>query len=131
LIIESGLAPVATSRGLPKFPIRYTIAAHLLELAPTWPMMQLDAETFELGYVRHLNRLGIEQVMRRLSEITAKAGADGVVLCCFEPVGKPCHRHLLGRWIAAQTAIEVHELPASTGASTEPPAQQLTIEEDE
>ena len=34
LIQPSGLAPVAISLGLPKFPLGYELAGHVLELAP-------------------------------------------------------------------------------------------------
>jgi hypothetical protein len=125
LIVESGLAPVATSRGLPKFPIRYAIAAHLLELAPTWPMMRLAEDEFEADYLQQLERIGIEHVLGRLTEIAATSGTAGVVLLCFEPPDQPCHRHVLSRWITEQSGIEVHELPAPT----EPPPQRLTLED--
>jgi hypothetical protein len=120
LIVESGLAPVATSRGLPKFPIAYPLATHLLELAPTWPQMQLEPEHFEGAYLRQLERIGIEQVMGRLAEIAATTDTEGCVLLCFEPAGEFCHRRLLAAWLEEQIGRSVPEL-------TEPPSVDLTI----
>ena len=54
-------------------------------------------------YVAQLERLGIERIESLLQE--------GMILCCWEAPGKPCHRHLLAEWLRVR-GHDVEELDA-------------------
>jgi hypothetical protein len=113
LIRASGLAPVAISRSVPRWPLGYAIAGHLVELAPPWAIMKLERERFEIAYQRQLERLDFDELARRFEEMAEVAGSVGCVALCFEDLSKPdawCHRSTLGEIWSVRRPETVFEL---------------------
>jgi hypothetical protein len=112
LIRASGLAPVAISLGLPKWPLGYELAGHLIELAPRRAIFHLPWEQFEPAYLRELDRVGWAAVEEQLRSIAAAAGSAGCVLLCFENIlrGERCHRRLAAEHWRERTGQDVPEL---------------------
>ena len=115
LIIESGLAAVATSVGLPKFDLGYRIAHHAKLVAPYGLLDILDEDLFTRRYRERLARHGAEQIIRVLASIAVRERTAGVALLCFENVfkGEFCHRRVLAESIEQQTGRQVPELGAA------------------
>ncbi len=64
---------------------------------------EMDFDTFAQSYVDSLDRRHLTE-----PEITEWVdhelpGVESITLLCFEPDGKPCHRLILARWLAART----------------------------
>ena len=100
-------APVRTSCGRPRF-----FTAPLIEWPTTYPCsiynLGLDEATFRRRY-RHQLHKATPKLLRELEELVA-AYDQPLVLLCYEPAGKFCHRTLLGEWITERTGLEVPEL---------------------
>lgn len=112
-IIESQLTPVATSVGLPKWPLAYEIAAQSKLVAPYGLLAIDDRHEFEQRYRTRLDRIGADRILAGFEEIATRAGRRGLVLLCFEDIAKPgvwCHRRLLAEWLIEQTGLDVPEL---------------------
>lgn len=117
MILASGLAPIAISRGLPKWPLRYQIAGHLLELAPRREVFHLPRPAFEHAYGRQLEELDLGALAGRFRAIADVAGVAGCVLLCFEDVRLPdawCHRTLFAQLWQERTGEAVPELGEPT-----------------
>lgn len=110
LIVPSGLAPVVTSVGLPKFPLDYRIVDRVGMLCPFGLLDIDDEDEFTRLYIERLDRYGPTKILRVLTGIARREQAAGVVLLCFEPVGQFCHRRLLAEWLEEAGAGPVREL---------------------
>lgn len=113
LILASGLAPVATSVGLPKFATGYQIADHAKLLAPYGLLDIDDEDEFTRRYVERLERYGAHKILGVLAGIARREQTRGVALLCWEDLTKPdawCHRRVLADWIEQQTGQHVPEL---------------------
>ncbi len=114
-IEKSGLAPVVTSRGLPRWPVSYEFAGAVGMLTPYGLSKVEDRDEFELHYVARLEKYGVDKIGRVLEALAAGVDAPGVVLLCFENLEEPgtwCHRRTFAAWWAHQTGQEVPELAA-------------------
>jgi hypothetical protein len=101
--------PVGISVGRPKFPLGYT-PVYMREPAP-WGLMRLDDNLeFSERYVARLDRIGIVHLQELFAGISDAHGGRGLVLVCFEPVGKFCHRRVFASWYEEQTDDQVPEL---------------------
>lgn len=112
-VVASGLAPVRTTIGAPKFPLGYELAGSVAMLAPYGLFSIGDRVEFEAAYRARLDRFGVEKIRRVLVAIARDAGAEGVVLLCFEDVGDEgqwCHRTIFAAWWREHTGEEVIEL---------------------
>src|SRR4029077_12549804 len=102
LIIESDLVPVAISIGAPKFPLSYEVV-YMRRLAP-WGLREIaDNGEFTERYRARLDGIGIDLIRKPFHFIPAEHDNRGLVLLCFEPVGRFCHRHVLAEWWEQQT----------------------------
>jgi hypothetical protein len=111
-ILASGLVPVGTTVGSPRFRLGYTLAGRCGLLAPYGLFGKgLSSDDFRAGYIERLEKHGIDVIRRRLVEIAGE-DAPGVVLLCFEDVhaGELCHRTIFAKWWEEQTGEHVHEL---------------------
>lgn len=112
-IEESGLAPVATSVGRPRFRLGYELAASVGMLAPHGLRHVDDEGEFTPRYRERLDRFGVEAIRQTLAAIADGAGAPGVVLLCFEDVAREgvwCHRRVFAAYWRERTGQEVREL---------------------
>lgn len=112
-VVESGLAPVRTTIGAPKFPLGYELAGSVAMLAPYGLFSIDDRAEFEAAYRARLDRFGVEKIRRVLAAIAHGARAKGVVLLCFEDLDDEtqwCHRTIFAAWWLEQTGQEVVEL---------------------
>lgn len=111
-VIASGLAPVGTTVGNPRFKLGYELAGRCGLVAPYGLFGKgHDAATFERLYLEtRLERHGFEAIHARLAELAGDR--PGVVLLCFEDVhaGEVCHRTMFASWWKAHTAEDVDEL---------------------
>ena len=112
-IAASGLAPVGTTVGRPRFKLGYELAGTAAALAPRGLLHVEDPAEFELAYRSRLERVDVEGIHLLLARLAGNAGAEGVVLLCYEDLeveGEWCHRRVFAEWWQEQTGEEVVEL---------------------
>ena len=117
LVLQSGRAPVGIPVGNPRWPLGYTLACILRELAPTRGMLGLATDLFEQAYRTRLDDFGVEAIFSLLQGCCKDAGNDRLVLLCFEDLDKPdtfCHRRLFAAWWQEATGAAVPELKPDT-----------------
>jgi Protein of unknown function, DUF488 len=110
-ILESGLAPVGTTVGNPRFRLGYELAGRCGMVAPYGLLgKDLTEAEFERGFRDRLERHGVEAIRAKLEEFAGDA--PGVVLLCFEDVhaGETCHRRVFADWWLERTGEDVPEL---------------------
>lgn len=98
---------------MPKWPLRYQLAGHVLELAPRRGIFHLPRPAFERAYRRQLDGLDLGALAVKLRAIADAAGVAGCALLCFEDITKPdawCHRRLLAEHWRERTGQVVMEL---------------------
>jgi hypothetical protein len=115
LIVASGLAPIRTTRGAPRFKLGYELGGSVMELAPPTWMLKMEGEAFIAAYRRHLDEVGVAAIASSLGRTIASSGKRGAVLLCFEDVtkGQLCHRRVFAEWWQERVGAEVPELSAS------------------
>ena len=125
-IKESGLAPVASTVGFPKFPLGYHFAGTSPHVAPRGIFgRDLDEVTFRKLYYERLDSIGVKKIEDLLKAIAKAEDAKGVVLLCFCDLEKGyCHRRLFAEWWELNTGQNVPEITADGLVS------QATLEED-
>ena len=112
-IAASGLAPVRTTTGAPRFRLGYELDGNVAMLAPYGLRSIEDRAEFEAAYGSRLDGFGVEKIRTALEAVARAAGAEGVVLLCFEDLDDPeqwCHRTIFAAWWREQTGEEVREL---------------------
>jgi hypothetical protein len=112
-VIESGLAPVRTTTGAPRSWLGYELAGNVAMLAPYGLRRIEDRAEFEAAYRARLDGFGVEKIRAALEDFARAAGAEGVVLLCFEDLDDPeqwCHRTTFAGWWRQQTGEDVVEL---------------------
>lgn len=106
--------PVAISRGLPRYRLRYQIELRLLYLAPSRDLLRGDyyKSEFERLYCVQLKKtISVDFVADQLHQMQYD-GRD-VVLLCFEDIrirGNWCHRRMFAKWWKKQTKKDIKEL---------------------
>lgn len=117
-------------RGLPKFPLRYTLAGNIIQFAPPGYLFnEYDRERFTPRYFQHMNKTVGKALAQKILDDYLSMGKD-VVLCCYEDVRKPkewCHRLVFAEWYEQQTGIRIEELPDPTEVKT-PKSENKQIE---
>jgi hypothetical protein len=116
-VIDPGLAPVGTTTGAPRFPLEYELAGKVGMLAPYGLRSIEDWAEFETAYRARLDRFGAEKMKRVLSALADAAGADSVVLLCYEDLtdeAQHCHRTIFAAWWHEQTASRSSSYEAGT-----------------
>ena len=110
-------AAVRTTRGAPRFPLKYNLAGTSEAVMPPKHAWGLEADEFESTYRSHLDALGVEVVARDLTEIKTDDHINGgtdrsLVLLCFCKLGEVthCHRRIFAQWWQEQTGESVPEL---------------------
>src|SRR5512132_2627392 len=112
-VIDSGLAPVRTTVGAPKFKLGYELAGSVAMLAPYGLFSIGDRAEFEAAYRARLDGFGVEKIRAALEDLARSAGAARVVLLCFEDLDDPaqsCHRTIFATWWRERTGEHVIEL---------------------
>lgn len=120
LIVASGLVPVRTSLGGPRFKIPYRIEGVCRLLMPRRDMLGLPIEEYESLYVEILEGHGLDAIRQDFRTISNENGGRGLVLLCFEDLNKSdnwCHRRMFADWWTEQTGEPVPEL-AAPGSQT-------------
>ena len=91
------IVPIAISRSVPDFykGLRYT------DLAPSWDLLNRykasgDWAAYTEEFNAYLSTLVPSAVVRDLIQL---AGTDKIALVCYEGKDKPCHRHLVAKWL--------------------------------
>ena len=93
-----------------------------LDLVPDWKTIVgpykegvIDKDEFGRRYLRQLDR-SKNLILRALATFRNIAAKDGteIVFLCYERTGEFCHRHILARWLEAQTGEHVEELTEPT-----------------
>jgi len=112
-VVASGLAPVRTTTGAPRFRLGYELAGNVGMLAP-YGLRSIEGRAeFEAAYRARLDGFGVEEIRAALEEVARAAGTEGVVLLCFEDLDDPtqsCHRTIFAAWWREQTGEKVVEL---------------------
>lgn len=110
----SGLVPVQTSQGFPKFPLKYRIEERVPEIMPERWMLSLDLDRYTDAYTKKLESIGAGAILGILAGISQKHAGAGLILLCFEDLQhRPdlwCHRSIFSRWFERETGVVVHEL---------------------
>lgn len=82
----------------------------LLDWPAVYPFGLVDVTDAEELRRRYRRRLWSKKP-RILAEVQELRDAYGdLVLLCFEPAGKLCHRTILSQWLTEQLGEEIHEL---------------------
>jgi hypothetical protein len=121
LIVASGLAPIRTSIGHPRWKLGYELAGSCKELMPLRSMLQMEQDEYRALYEARLDAVGFTRLDDLLRTLSEQAGGRGLVLLCFEDLAKPglwCHRRMFAAWWEAKCGQAVPEL-----AAVVPPAQ--------
>lgn len=115
LIVASRLAPVATSVGLPKFPLPYRVVDRVGMVCPFGLLDIADQDEFIRRYLERLERYGAAKILPVLARIAQREQRPGVALLCFENVaqGEFCHRRVLAEWLEERAELAVPELSAA------------------
>lgn len=124
---------VGITRGAPKFPLRYTLAGNIMEIAPPGYLFnEYNRERFTPSYFQHMDRVGtarIAQILQHYEDM-----GKPVVLCCYEDVRKPgewCHRLVFAEWWLQRTGEIIEELPdPSPNKWAKQPEPQKAVEPD-
>jgi uncharacterized protein YeaO (DUF488 family) len=109
-LAELQCQPVGISRGTPRFKtgFRYKLARELAPDDEAWAAAE-DKEAFRASYIRQLEELGLDAILRRLSGISHEHRGLPLVLICYEPAEEFCHRHVLSAWLR-ERGVEIREL---------------------
>ena len=106
-------SPVSISLSTPRWLPEAARWPRLWEATPRWSYFHAEPEQFDLSYVDQLDRYGSRLIAERLAEIAKTAfmaPSDRLVLCCWEPLAKNCHRGLWARWWLETTGERIPEL---------------------
>jgi uncharacterized protein (DUF488 family) len=106
----SGLAPVGITVGAPRFELGYRLADNVRMLAPFGLLTIADEDEFTRRYRERLDRYSTDKILGVLAGIARREHTPGVVMLCYEPVGKFCHRRVLAQWIGEKNGQRVPEL---------------------
>jgi hypothetical protein len=98
---------IRTTVGYPRFlKLSYQLDDYVKELAPHGIFGKgLSEQEFTTAYRQRLDRIGTDTIRARLDELHAASPSGRVVLLCFEPIGRFCHRRLFADW--AETALDL------------------------
>nr|DAX35169.1 MAG TPA: protein of unknown function DUF488 [Bacteriophage sp.] len=114
---------VGIVRSLPRFPLKYTLAGNIMDIAPPRSLFkENNQQRFAEPYCRNLDRIGFAAIDAQICHYLAQ-GKD-VVLCCYEDVRKGphnwCHRIVFADWWLRQTGERIEELKDSSKFVPEP-----------
>lgn len=120
-IEASGLLPVSTSRGRPRWKLPYRLHAVIAPLVPSREIFSIEDEMqFDVAYRTQLDATGIEFIRDHLEQVNESGDHRGLVLLCFENTADlgqfSCHRRTFARWWQEQCGQEVPELPSTVVA---------------
>ncbi len=111
LIQKSGLTPVSTSVGSPRFHLQYTLLDHLAEITPPREIIHYGLERYRPLYLAKLEKIGVAKIIKAMEAIVDRSKKDGLVLLCYEDIAKEfCHRRLFAEWIEEKAGIVIPEL---------------------
>lgn len=123
---------VGIVRYLPKYPLKYTLAGNIIDIAPPrWLFNEYDRKKFTEPYCRNLDKIGFPIINEQIRRYLGK-GKD-VVLCCYEDVRKQdewCHRLVFAEWWARKTGEIIHELKDTSqikGEKKSPKFEQVSL----
>lgn len=106
-------APVVTSLTTPKWLPEAKSWPRLWPATPRWSYFHSSEQQFDLAYVSQLQRYGVQQIAKRLTQI-ARTGfaepAERLCLLCWETSAARCHRGLFSSWWLAQTGELMTEI---------------------
>lgn len=112
-VIEAGeplhWTPVRISLGTPRYlPIGRTFPA-ITQLMP-YGLLKLAGPEFDGAYVKRLEKVGVDGLRARFSEVYALRELP-LLLLCFENVhaGQGCHRRVFADWWHGRTGEPIRE----------------------
>lgn len=106
-------AAIRTSRGAPRFPLRYNMAGTAGALMPPRHLLGVDdAEEYADAYRLHLEQQGAHYIRTELAAISGDAGGRPLALLCFCNLerGQFCHRRIFAEWWEEKTGEAVPEV---------------------
>lgn len=114
---------VGIVRSLPRFPLKYTLAGNIMDIAPPRNLFKESSlQRFTEPYCRNLDKIGFPAIDAQIRHYLA-SGKD-VVLCCYEDVRKGphnwCHRIVFADWWLKQTGERLEELKDNSKFVPEP-----------
>lgn len=109
-IVASGLVPVRTSNGYPRFLKLSYKPVSLPGLYPDRATMGLAKPAFTAAYEAKVEA-SWPAIAAELERISAENGGRGLVLLCYEDLSKEwCHRRIFAEWAQRVHGFEVREL---------------------
>jgi len=89
---------------------RHSTASELApnsELLDRFKLNIINVESYQASYVANLILLGLnpETILKKYKDC---------VLCCYEKIGRPCHRQFIQEWIFSYTGEMITELGHKT-----------------
>ena len=104
-LTEIGLTPISISVQFPRYStIKYS---QYLLLAPTYPMLKMSSELYDIEFKKILGKLNPVTVHKDL--VTLSQGKD-IALLCYEKDVNTCHRQKVGEWLESKLQIMVEEI---------------------
>lgn len=96
---------VRTTRGVPRFPLPYTLEATFSEMQPPREIFAAELHEFKPAYEAHLDRVGVGAITTRMGQLTQQAQGRRVVLLCYCDLEEAqfCHRTLFRNWFLKRT----------------------------
>jgi hypothetical protein len=104
---------IQTSRGAPRWPLRYALDVKISELMPARWTLDLPYDVFADRYRDQLDEVGVDHLAARFQAIASATGEPRLVLLCFENLAKPglwCHREMFSEFWSSRTGHQVLEL---------------------
>jgi hypothetical protein len=110
--------PLSITVGQPRFPLGYTVAGQIRELAPYELFKRgYGKEEYTERYFAKMDKVGVAALRRIFAKYEALYPGKPIVLLCYEDVRDEtqfCHRSVFADWWKARTGEEVKELPDSS-----------------
>lgn len=104
---------VRTSRGSPRFPLKYPVNHALPLVMPGRDLMDLPEEQFEPRYMEQLDATGADRILRHLEDLHRDNGGERpLALLCFCKLeeGAFCHRRIFSKWFSRFTGKTITEI---------------------
>lgn len=111
-LLDREIIKVGIVRRLPKWSLPYELSGNIIELAPPGYLFnEYDRKKFTVKYFQHLDRVGFNNIVKRLENM-GYGQVEKMILLCFEDIRNPelwCHREVFAEWWEQKTGEKIEE----------------------
>jgi hypothetical protein len=101
--------PVRISLGRPQ---HMAVPDSIPALMPFGIFRRYEGAEFDRRYRDRLDGIGVERIAATFHDLGLAYAGTPLVLLCFEPPGRPCHRRMFADWWHRRTGVWVPEARA-------------------